>query len=256
MKRIFFFVFLMTIVLITGIIIGCNKSVTTTTEPKTPIANAGLDSVINMPVPGTSDEFEAILNGKRSRSINSEIVGYSWTTIGNNSSTHIKISSPNLDSTAVIFEYPNAGIYQFRLEVQDNLNNIDYDTVSITINRKFEYEYDGISWDSTFNSFTYIDFLEQLELLANEDIPTYAPYFSFPPDFISFCTFNGNCNDISSWKIIPYVPRDSIELTDKNIFYSTDSSACCINASYTIYATPNAGIDFSQKISIGVGRSF
>lgn len=230
----------------------------TTTEPKTPIANAGTDSVINMPMPGTSTEFEAILNGKRSRSINSEIVSYSWTTIVNNGSTNIKISSPNLDSTAVIFEQPSAGIYQFRLEVRDNLNNLDYDTVSITINRKFQDEYDGISWDSTFNSFTIIDFAE--ELSSYEDVPPVLsfgnPSYSLPPDLISFCTFNGNCNDISSWKIIPYVPRDSIELTDKDIFYTTDSSACCINESYTIYATPNAGIDFSQKISIGVGRSF
>jgi hypothetical protein len=255
MKRIFFFVFLMTIVLITGIFIGCKKSMTT--KPKTPIANAGPDSVINMPQTGTSSEFEAILNGKGSHSINSEIVFYSWTAIGNTGSTNIKISSPNTDSTTVIFEQPNAGIYQFRLEVRDNLNNLDYDTVSITINRKFQDEYDGISWDSTFNSFTYIDFAEQLSNYA--DIPPALiaiPGYSLPPDLISFCTFNGNCNDISSWKIIPYVPRDSIELTDKNIFYSTDSSACCINASYTIYATPNAGIDFSQKISIGVGRSF
>jgi hypothetical protein len=247
----------MTYFFITDIFIGCNKSMTTT-EPKTPIANAGLDSVINMPMTGSCWEFEAILNGKRSRSINSEIVYYSWTIIGNNGSTNINISSPNLDSTTVIFEQPNAGIYQFRLEVQDNLNNIAYDTVSITINRKFGYEYDGISWDSTFNSFTYIDFAEQLS--NYEGIPPvgflFNPSYSLPPDLISFCTFNGNCNDISSWKIIPYVPRDSIELTDKNIFYSTDSSACCINASYTIYATPNAGIDFSQKISVGVNRSF
>ena len=249
--------FLMTYCFITDIFIGCNKSMTTT-EPKTPTANAGPDTVINMPQPGTSTDFEAILNGKRSRSINSEIVFYSWTTIGNNGSNIIKISSPNTDSTTVIFKQPNAGIYQFRLEVLDNLNNLNYDTVSITINRKFQDEYDGISWDSTFNSFTYIDFAEQLSNYA--DIPPvgfiYNPGYSLPPDLISFCTFNGNCNDISSWKIIPYVPRDSIKLTDKNIFYSTDSSACCINASYTIYATPNAGIDFSQKISIGVGRSF
>jgi Y_Y_Y domain len=254
MKRIFFFVFLMTIVLITGIFIGCKKSMTT--KPKTPIANAGPDSVINMPQTGIPSEFEAILNGKGSHSINSEIVFYSWTAIGKNGSTIIHISSPNTDSTTVIFENPEAGIYQFRLEVMDNLNNIDYDTVSITINRKFLYEYDRISWDSTFNSFTYIDLGPQLTNDGDYQFNLILFGYSLPPDLISFCTFNGNCNDISSWKIIPYLPRDSIELTDKNIFYSTDSSACCINAWYTIYATSNAGIDFSQKISVGVNRSF
>jgi hypothetical protein len=249
MKSIFFLVFLITIGLVTIIFFGCNKSMV---QPKTLVANAGPDSVINMTQPGTAWEFEAILNGKGSHSTNSEIVFYSWTAIDHYGSTIL--SSPNTDSTAVIFEDPDAstGIYQFRLEVRDNLNNFDYDTVSITIHRKFKYEYDGIPWGSTFNSFTYIDLNSNSQLSTEGNWP--SAYAIRLPDLISLCTFNGNCNDISSWKIIPFVPRDSIELTDKNIFYSTDSSACCVGDSYTIYATPNAGIDFSQKISVGVNR--
>jgi hypothetical protein len=248
MKRIFFFAFLMTIVLITGIFIGCKKSVTT--KPKTLIANAGPDSVINMPN-GNPWDFVAILNGKSSYSTIGHITSYSWTAIDHYDST--SINSPNTDSTVVTFSSPSTGVSRFRLEVRDNLGNFDYDTVSITINRKFQDEYDGIPWDSTINSLTYIELNGHLSNDGTWPVAAaFDPYLT--PDLISLCSFNGNCNDINGWEIIPYVTRDSIKLTDKNIFYSTDSSACCVGVWFIIYATPNAGIDFSQKLSVGFSR--
>jgi hypothetical protein len=244
MKRLFFFAYSMTIVLISIIFFGCNKSVQT----KSLVANAGTDSVINMPQAGSLWVFKAFLNGEGSHSTTGGNVSYSWIAI--NHDTSVLISSPNTDTTAVLFEYPRIGkhVYTFKLEVRDNLNHVDYDTVSITINRKFHYEYDGISWGPTINALTYINLNSQLSNDGN-----YPPDFNFDPDLtpdlISLCTFNGNCNDINSWKVIPYVSHDSIELTDKNLFYSSNSGW------YVIYATPNAGIDFSQNLSVGVSRT-
>jgi hypothetical protein len=245
MKKLFFFVSLPIIILATTLYPGCKKS---NVQHSSLIANAGSDTIINMPQPNSLWVFMAILNGGASYSSGGQIVFYSWTAIDNFGSS--SISFPNSDSTEVIFNAPISNKYRFRLEVRDFNNNVAYDTVTITINRKFQYEYDGLSWDSTVGLLTYLIIDGRF---GNGNFPLFGFGGATPglsPNIINLCTFNGNCNDISSWKSPPYVPYDSIKLTNQNLFYSSDS----LELHYVIYATPGAGIDFTQKLSVGVYR--
>jgi hypothetical protein len=253
MKKLFFLMSVTTI-----IFFGCSKhndTNNTLVKPKTLVANAGLDSTIDTPLPYTGLFFEAVLNGRASHDSASQILIYSCTEIDDFVSAVIK--SPNTDTTEVIFgdvPYVKKTIYKFRLTVVDGLGHTDYDSVEITINRKFDDEFDGLSWNSTNGTLTSFSLLNNLGdwsfLFQLSDPPT--------PDFLNICTFNGNCTDISNWKMIPYVPYDSIKLTDKDLFYSTNSdNADDIANGYDwciIYATQKAGIDFNQKFSLGILR--
>ncbi len=200
--------------------------------------------MINSPQPNTGFIFEAILNGRGSHSAFNPIILYSWTAIDNFGS--ITINSPNLDTSKVIF-YASGGItkFRFRLEVRDDHDNVDYDTVAITVNRKFFFEYDGIPWDSTVGSLTYIRLDDRFGNRPSfgGTVITYNTY-----NLVYLCNFNGKCDDISGWESIPFGPYDSIKLTDRNLFYSSDE---LLNW-FVIYATPNAEIDFTQKQSMGV----
>ncbi len=217
------------------------------------MANAGLDTVISMPLPVTGIEYEAFLNGRASHDSAGQIVFYSWTEID---AAQSRIVSPNADTSEVyIYEFglDKNTIHQFSLEVRDDHGNVNFDTVAITIKRKFQDEFDGIPWDSTVGSLTYLNLNSPGGLSILFD-----PFVSSTPDILNFCPFNGNCNDISSWKIIPYVPYDSIKLMDEALFYSTNNgnAADITNGNdwVVIYATSNAGIDFAQKLSIGYLR--
>ena len=258
MKKLFFLVSLATI-----IFLGCKKDNNTLVPPKakTLVANAGLDTAINLPLKGTGWDFKAILNGKASHALSGQIVFYSWTEIdGDPLFFHIK--SPNADSTEVIleewpdFQKPSGITHKFRLEVRDDHQNVDYDTVAITIFRKFLAEYEGLSWDSTVGSLTYLNIKYKPNEIINYQ--AFDPIYTYTPDVLNLCTFNGNCIEVGSWKTIPYVPYDSIKLTDKDFFYSTNNNNSLDifsdNDWPVIYATQKSGIDFTQKLSIGVWR--
>ena len=226
MKKVFFLVASGSIILS-----GCSKKICyTPIQPNIPIqpnmpiqtkslvAYAGLDTVLDMPQPGTGYVFKGILNGRGSHDVSGKIIFYSWTDIQVAPSSNIM--SPNSDSTEVnIF---GKGIHKFRLEIRDKSNNVDYDTVAITINQKFGYEYDGLSWDSTAGTLTCLNIGYKPGLI--ETFPGFTPNYINNKDFVNFCAFNGSCDDVNSWEKLPYVPYDSIYLTDKNIFYSSNDS--------------------------------
>jgi hypothetical protein len=175
--------------------------------------------------------------------------------------------SPNDDSTvAYMMEYTtpytnflqrvtNSYTREFQLEVQDDQKNVAYDTVKITLKRKFGFQYDGISWDSTVGLLTYISLgLDNPQLFQS---PVFGLYYLDSSDYINICT-SGNCIDIQSWQTVPYVSYDSIQYNTNNLFYSTNSgdSSDIVNENDwpVIYAKQNAGIDFTKKFSIGIGR--
>jgi len=265
MRKLFFLLSLVTV-----IFIGCKKSNNTNNNigvPPSPlVANAGPDTIITAPLPGTGFYFYAILNGKASHDRSGKIVSFWWTQIDPDLQTgfsaYYSVTSVYSDSTGVtFFEFPNlqnpkSTVHKFRLEVRDDLDNDEFDTVTITVNRKFSAEFDGITWDSTVGSLTYLNVTcKPIGILACQ---AFALYYPETPDMLNICTFNGGCDDIRSWKTIPYVSYDSIKLTDKQLFYSTnnDNNQDILNDNdwVVIYATPNAGIDFTQTVSIGVER--
>jgi hypothetical protein len=219
-----------------------------TTKPKALVADAGPDTTIYEPFGGKAYIFRTILNGKASYDLTGNIVNYSWTEIGNNIYTNI--DSPNAQITsATMF----GGVHKFILAVEDDKNIADYDTVTINVKQRFGIEYDGISWDSTVGTLTRINVDWQDGLM--ESIPGLTPSYTKDINFASLCTFGGSCNDINNWKSIPFVPYDSINLTDKSLFYSSNDSDYLSGMDYmVIYANRNAGIDFTQKVSIGISR--
>src|ERR1700680_4320304 len=101
MKRLFSLLSLATI-----IFFSCSKNNGTNNNTlvlhKTLVANAGLDTVINIPLPGTGFYFEAILNGRASHDSAGKIVFYSWRAVDDSYFPVYNIMSPGADSTEVI----------------------------------------------------------------------------------------------------------------------------------------------------------
>src|SRR5450755_209914 len=122
MKKLFFLVSLPII-----IFFGCKKNYTTNNntivKPNPLVADAGLDTVLNMPLPGTGFIFKAILNGKTSHDLSGKIVSYWWTDISQQGES--TIMTQDSDSTEVrLFLFPNPqapgkSIRKFSLEVWD-----------------------------------------------------------------------------------------------------------------------------------------
>ncbi|WP_276482117.1 PKD domain-containing protein [Paraflavitalea pollutisoli] len=90
-----------------------------------PIANAGSDVVISLPVNAT------VLNGAGSRDADGTIVAYAWKKV---SGPGVLITNPNSVSTVVsdLVE----GVYVFRLQVKDNSGATAEDDVTVTVKAK------------------------------------------------------------------------------------------------------------------------
>jgi len=255
MKSLFFLISLATIVFF-----GCKKDDNLPTSQFL-FANAGTDTAVSLPLQGSGWYFRAILSGKASYSLSGKIISYSWTALYQDSFDFF-IVSENADSSELFLmewpdiQMPKSTSRRFRLEVRDDHQNVDDDTVTITIIRRFLAEYRDLSWDSTVGPLTYLNIKPKTDQIVN-----YQPFhmnYPITPDILNLCAFGNNCEDIQSWKIIPYVPYDSIKLTNKDLFYSNSTNnADDIDAGeawVVIYATPQSGIDFNQKVSIGVYR--
>jgi hypothetical protein len=254
------------------VFLGCKKNNTTTivqsVRPNPLVAVAGPDTTLYNPVQGWGCLYMSILNGKLSHDSAGTIISYAWTEVDNIMTFFgSAIVSASADSTvADMLEYSaaytNFGIpvtnsytREFQLEVQDDKKNVAYDTVRITLKRKFGFQYDNLSWDSTVGSLTHISLgFDNPQILQ---VPIFGLYFTDSTDYMNICTA-GNCIDIQSWQTVPYVPYDSILLTTNNLFYSTNSgdSSDIVNQNDwpVIYARQNGGIDFTKKASIGIAR--
>jgi|SRR5450631_2566710 len=236
----------------------CNKHVEKAMSSQTPppppppikhlFANAGADTTICMPYGGTGSVFIAILNGRASYDDSGKIVSYSWSEIGG---IHSYIDSANNDTTLVTL-IGTLTLHHFQLEVQDDHGQVDRSEVTINVIQQFDSEYDGLSWDSTTGILTTIGVKAQPGLI--ESWPDFTLWDN-DNSKVYLTDFNGKCSDISSWKKLPYVPYDSIQLTDKLVFYSLISIPPSIVEKGTlypeIYAKSNSGIDFNQKVSVG-----
>ena len=112
--------------------ISCNKenscdnciSNPPTTNNKPPIASAGPDQIITLPVNNVE------VNGIGSSDPDGTIVSYLWTKISGSSSFHIV----NPGSSKTIINQLAQRIYQFELIVKDNTGISAKDTVQITVN--------------------------------------------------------------------------------------------------------------------------
>jgi hypothetical protein len=279
MKKVFFLVIAIAI-----FFSCCSKHVenSMSTQPPPPpppsppinylIANAGSDTTICMPYGGTGFYFKGMLDGRASRDDSGKIVSYSWSEITGPNTEPLSYNY-NLDYLVFSEDSAQVTLFQlsesivgeiehlFMLTVRDDHGRVDSAQVTINIIQNFDEEYNGLSWDSTAGLLTTISVKAKPGLIK-----------SWPHDFdynngysgIYLSNFNGQCFDTTNQTKLPYVPYDSIQLTDKLVFYSVISLPPSIinpgtlfqgiyaGLSYPeIYAKTNSGIDFYQKVSIG-----
>jgi hypothetical protein len=251
--------------LTTILLIGCKKYNDSDDQiipaPQYIFANAGPDTLISSPLPGSGWYYSTILNGKASYSTVGRIISFSWTAIDQGPFDFF-IVSDSADSTDLFimewpdFQKPKTVSHLFRLEVRDDFQNVDFDTVSVATYRKILAEYRELSWDSTVGSYSYLNIKPKTGEIVN-----YQPFYgNYPthPDILSLCDYNSDCTGIANWRIIPWVPYDSILLTDKSLFYSSSADDPDVidngEAWVVIYATPQSGIDFTRKLAVGVYR--
>jgi len=211
------------------------------------VANAGADTTICMPYGGTGDIFKAILNGRASTDNSGTIISYSWSEIVDEGSPYpqAQITDIHNDSTTAIF-HSGSGLHIFKLEVRDDQGRVDFARINVNFISPFDFGYDELSWDSTTSGLSTISVHFKPGLMETWPRGLYR--------YVYFKNFKG-CYDISQWQRLPYVPYDSIRLTDKPLFYSLVSGHSNIISPgilYTeIFAHSNSGIDLRQKVSIG-----
>ncbi len=231
------------------IFFGCNKkndqpsSIQTAT--KTLFAKAGVNSTVCMPYGGTGNVFKGILDGTASHDESGKITFYAWTEITPGFPNNVL---SNQASAEIIL---SAGVHKFQLMVWDDHNQTDTNSVVINVIQNFNFEYDGLSWDSTVGALTTINVKAKPALI--ESWP--GPFESIQPDFAYISNYDGTCKDFSSWVQLPYVPYDSIQLTDKAVFYSLIfdfPNGINHGTGYPeIFAKTNSGFDINQKVSLG-----
>ena len=251
MKRIYFLAFATAI-----IYFGCSKknvqsSSARPTRPNTLVANAGRDTSICMPYDGTGNIYQVILDGRGSHDSSGNIVSYVWSQVlgpSPQANSPIVVGSKALTGVDISDPGVNGGIYIYQLEVKDDQGQVDVNTVTITVNRNFDYEYDGLSWDSAVGALTTINERLNPGLIQSWPDFTNAVINNSSAYIINY---NGECSEISSWQMIPYVPYDSIQLTNNLIFYTLISAPDHGILFPEIFAKTNSGIDFNQKVSVG-----
>ncbi len=230
----------------------CNKTVdskviTSPPPPKHLIANAGADTTICLPYGGTGKLFKTILDGRASKDDSGNIISYSWTEIVNEGTPYplAHLRDQYGDSTTATFQ-SGFGLHQFNLEVRDDKGQVENAQVMINVLSQFAYAYDELSWDSVTDGLSTISVKFKPGLMETWPAGRYR--------YVYFKNFEG-CYDISRWQNIPYVPYDSIRLTDRPIFYtlvSGNSNIIAPGILYTeIFASAHSGIDLRQKVSIG-----
>jgi len=242
MKKISFFILVATVI----IYFGCSKkndqsSFTQNSKSKTLVAVAGRDTSICMPYGGTGYIFQGILDGRESHDSLGNIISYVWTQQVSGGSSPLVVGTKALTEV----EISNRGMNTFWLQVKDDQGQVAYDSVSINVIQNFAFEYDGLSWDSAVGALTTISESFKTGLIESW------------PDFTNAATsqsgayltnYNGQCNDVGSWQMIPYVPYDSIQLTPVSLFYTVIPGHGVLFPE--IFAKTNSGIDFTQKVSI------
>ena len=245
------------ITVITMIHLSCSKDRSINTayqlHSKTLFADAGPDTIIYKPWNGSGQFFKANLDAKESYDKAGNIVSYAWTDLAvppPGGYTNTMIDTPNaLATTATMM----GGVHKFRVEIRDDQNQVADDTLTVTVVQLFSYRYDGLSWDSSTTGLSHTDIVWKPGLIGA--FPGLTPSYTWDPNFVNICFFNGDCNDINNWKAIPFVTYDSIGLTDKNFFYSSNDANYLDGMGYfVIYARKNAGIDLTRPVSIGLGR--
>jgi hypothetical protein len=213
-------------------------------------ANAGSDTTICMPFGGTGDIFKGILDGRASHDDSGKIVSYSWEGIGKSSAG---ISFPDKDVTEVKIL---GGLHQFILEVRDDHGRVDEDIVTLNVIQNFDSEYDGLSWDSTTGGLATISVQVKPGLI--ESWPDFSSSDINNSD-VYLINSTGECEDISSWKKLPFVSFENIQQSYNLVFYTLISAPPNGINDATLYpeifVKSNSGIDIRQKVSIGFVNS-
>lgn len=220
-----------------------------TTVAKIIVADAGKDTIIDIPYNGTGYFFRAILDGRSSTDHAGNIAAYSWREIDTmpEANPYTQILSPASDTTEVILM---GGKHKFLLQVRDDQNRIDDDTVTVIVDNKFTNEYPNLPWDSSAGIFRTLVLTFKPDLFEN-----YPILSTWSPDewnsILYMCNAGESCKNISEWKRIPYIPYDSVNLTNTSLFFTiTPLDPIGLGVS-VIYANSKSGIDFNKNISIG-----
>ena len=246
------------IAVITMIHLSCSKdnkigAIPDQTNSQILVAEAGSDIIVYKPYDGEGYIFKAQLDAKASYDKAGTINFCNWTEINVSPQvgfSYTMIETPNALTTSVTMQ---GGVHKFRVEIRDNQKLVAYDTVTVTADQLFGYRYDGLTWDSATTGLSHTDIVWKPGLIGA--FPGLTPSYTWDPNFVNICFFNGDCNDINNWKAIPFVTYDSIGLTDRNFFYSSNDANYLDGMGYfVIYARKNTGIDLTQPVSIGLGR--
>jgi hypothetical protein len=248
MKKLIF-----TAIVLVVIFTHCNKTVDSKVitsppaqAPKHLIANAGADTTICLPYGGTGKIFKAILDARASRDDSGKIISYHWLEIVSEGSPQpAQFTHLSGDTTTATF-HSGFGVHVFNLEVRDDQGRVDFAQIRVNVISQFDYAYDNLSWDSTTSGLATISVNYKPGVMETWPAGSYR--------YVFFKNFKG-CYDVNRWQKLPYVPYDSIRLTNQPLFYSVvlgHSNIIGPGISYTaIYANKNSGIDLQQKVSIG-----
>jgi hypothetical protein len=243
MKKIPFFILAAAI-----IYFGCSKkngqsSSAHVSNSKTLFAIAGHDSTICMPFGGSGNNFQASLDGRESHDSLGNITSYVWTQQVSGASAPVVVGTSAL--SVIQINNPGPGVITYWLQVKDDKGQISYDSVSLHIIQNFGFEYDALTWDSAVGPLTTIS--ERFKPGLIESWPDFTN--TTPIESTAYIiNYNGQCNDLSSWQVIPYVRYDSIQLTPASLFYTVIPGHGVLFPE--VFAKTNSGMDFTQKVSI------
>jgi len=229
--------------------ISCKKETScegcATKSNKPPIAVAGPDQVITLPIDSVS------LDGRSSSDPDGSISNYLWTKISGPVSSNIITQSVSITKVKSLV----SGTYLFELKVTDNSGLSAKDTVLVIVNSTTDpppvinCSADNLTWTLADNGMMAL--INPGAIAGTLDCAGFGAEFLIPSHYVVWVQYEGSSN----WVHLDYVFRDAIYSATQNIFlsstiYNEPTGNDGPVSVPVVYAKPNSGIDFTKKVTV------